>query len=113
MTLPAVVFISQNKSSRTGVRQARDMASDNRSSYSTNDQDYEPYVPVAQRKRAKYAAYTLRDRNTANENHEEEDQAVPLDPEVEEDLKRERGRHEKTLLLQAQDVRQQKDAAGG
>ena len=49
----------------------------------------------------------------ANENHEEEDQVVVLDPETEEDLKRERGRHEKTLLLQAQDVRQQKDAAGG
>ena len=92
------------------------MPSDRRTSNTTqgeiaNDDDYEPYVPIAQRKRAKYAVYSLRDRDTPNV-REEEDRAASLDPEAEEDLKRERGRHEKTLLLQAQDVRQQKDAAG-
>lgn len=73
--------------------------------------DYQPYVPVAQRKLAKLAALTSRgakhpDRSRSNS-------TPALDDEDEEELlKRDKERKDRTLLLEAQEVHRKKAAEG-
>lgn len=83
--------------------------------YKLDDENdnYEPYVPIAQRRQAKLAAIksrTLKDRAdtpdiSANE-HEQPDE------EDEEEKQRERERKERTLLLEAQEIQRKKAIEG-
>ncbi|KAH9946399.1 P-loop containing nucleoside triphosphate hydrolase protein [Epithele typhae] len=82
--------------------------------YKLDDEDdsYEPYVPVAQRRQAKLAKLTSWGANT------EKDQAKRLqeelderdDEEREEERRREKTRKERTLLMEAQEVHDRKAA---
>ncbi|KAL5492551.1 hypothetical protein ACEPAI_3998 [Sanghuangporus weigelae] len=73
------------------------------------EDDYVPYVPIAQRRQAKLAAIksrTLKDRaDTPDRSAHEREQ---LEEENEEEKQKERERRERTLLLEAQDIHRKK-----
>lgn len=79
-----------------------------------DDDDYQPYIPVAQRKQAKLAKLTSwgakAEKSKPNEKQEEEDDKD--DEEREEERRRERARNERTLLMEAQEVHDKKAAEG-
>lgn len=75
------------------------------------DDDYQPYIPVAQRRQQKLAK--LSSLGMTTEKPKQEDDADEIeDAQREEELRREKARKERTLLLEAQEVQQRKAAAG-
>ena len=80
--------------------------------YDLNDNDdYVPYVPVAQRRQAKLAAVSRSSavQRKTIQDLEPEDQPSPDD---EAERQRERERKERTLLMEAQEVHRMKAAEG-
>ncbi|KXN90443.1 DEAD-box ATP-dependent RNA helicase 35 [Leucoagaricus sp. SymC.cos] len=80
--------------------------------YNLEDDDYEPYIPVAQRRREKLAKFSslgvnaeLQKAKRLQEEQEEREDALK-----EEERLREKARKERTLLLEAQDVQRRKAA---
>ncbi|KAH8110840.1 hypothetical protein DFH11DRAFT_1730043 [Phellopilus nigrolimitatus] len=73
------------------------------------DNDYEPYIPVAQRRQAKLAALAYRGFNDRKKPESELD-AGQIDGDEEEERQREKERKERTLLFEAQEVHQKKAA---
>ncbi|KIY51152.1 P-loop containing nucleoside triphosphate hydrolase protein [Fistulina hepatica ATCC 64428] len=76
--------------------------------YSLDDEeeDYEPYIPIAQRRQQKLAKLTSwgsRDKSTVTQKEDVKD-----DEQDEEEKLRERDRKKRTLLFEAQQVHQQK-----
>ncbi|TFY82145.1 hypothetical protein EWM64_g1873 [Hericium alpestre] len=73
--------------------------------YNLNDEDYEPYIPVAQRRHAKLAKLqsrgTTADVASARQSQEKDERD---EEEREEERRREKTRKEQTLLMQAQEV---------
>jgi len=83
--------------------------------YTLDDDDsYEPYIPVAQRRQAKLAKLSSlgmkSDKSNVNKMQEELD--AQEDAQREEEIRREKARKERTLLLEAQEVHQKKAAEG-
>ncbi len=84
--------------------------------YKLDDEDdsYEPYVPVAQRRQAKLAKLTSwganAEKDKAKQLQEEEDERD--DEEREEERRREKARKERTLLMEAQEVHDRKAVEG-
>lgn len=84
--------------------------------YKLDDQDdsYEPYVPVAQRREAKLAKLsslgTNADRERAKKQLQESEER--RDEEEEEVKRREKVRNERTLLMEAQEVHSKKADEG-
>lgn len=80
-----------------------------------DDPNYEPYIPIAQRRQAKLARLTELGVSTDQRRHKESEQAQQEeqeDAEREQEREKERLRREKTLLVEAQEVHQRKAAAG-
>ena len=77
-----------------------------------DDDNYEPYIPVAQRRQAKLAKLTAwgTDKDKAKKQREEEEERE--DEEREEERRREKARKERTLLMEAQEVHDRKAAEG-
>ena len=76
-----------------------------------DENDYEPYVPVAQRRQAKLAA--LASRGLSQRQKQAIQQIESEHPDVsDEETQRERERKERTLLLEAQEVHRRKAAEG-
>ena len=84
--------------------------------YKLDDEDdsYEPYVPVAQRRQAKLAKLTSWGANAEKEKAKrlQEEQEERDDEEREEERRREKARKERTLLMEAQEVHDRKAAEG-
>lgn len=84
--------------------------------YKLDDEDdsYEPYVPVAQRREAKLAKLTSwgtnSEKDRAKKQQEELDER--RDEEEEEARRREKSRKERTLLMEAQEVHSKKAEEG-
>ncbi|KAI8998930.1 P-loop containing nucleoside triphosphate hydrolase protein [Trametes punicea] len=82
--------------------------------YKLDDEDdsYEPYVPVAQRRQAKLAKLTSWGANAEKEKAKrlQEEQDERDDEEREEERRREKARKERTLLQEAQEVHDRKAA---
>lgn len=82
------------------------------------EDDYVPYVPVAQRKAAKLQQFANRGvtGDAARKRKEEEEaaerEAQKEDEEREEEKRRERARKERTLLEEAQEVHKRKAEEG-
>jgi len=78
------------------------------------DDNYEPYIPVAQRRKEKLAKLSSlgfsSTKSTAKKLQEELDEKE--DAQREEELRREKARKERTLLLEAQEVHLKKAAEG-
>ena len=77
--------------------------------------EYEPYVPVAQRRQEKLAKFsswakTSDKRGPASASEDRTDQ---LQDEDEEEIRREKLRKDRTLLTEAQEVHLKKAAEGG
>ncbi|KAI0822665.1 DEAD-domain-containing protein [Trametes gibbosa] len=70
------------------------------------DDSYEPYVPVAQRRQAKLAKLTSWGANAEKDKAKQllEEQEDKDDEEREEERRREKARKERTLLMEAQEV---------
>lgn len=79
-----------------------------------DDDSYEPYIPVAQRRQEKLAKLSTlgvnANKNRAKEHPEELDEQE--DDLKEEEIRREMLRKERTLLMEAQDVHLKKAAEG-
>ncbi|KAF7441074.1 DEAD-box ATP-dependent RNA helicase 35 [Pleurotus ostreatus] len=79
-----------------------------------DDDNYVPYVPVAQRRQEKLAKITSwtanSDRDRARRQKEEMEEQE--DAEKEEERRREKARKERTLLMEAQEVHTKKDIEG-
>ncbi|KAI0362788.1 P-loop containing nucleoside triphosphate hydrolase protein [Trametes cingulata] len=84
--------------------------------YKLDDEDdsYEPYVPVAQRRQAKLAKLTSWGANAEKDKAKrlQEEQDERDDEEREEERRREKARKERTLLMEAQEVHDRKAAEG-
>ncbi|KAI0713304.1 P-loop containing nucleoside triphosphate hydrolase protein [Earliella scabrosa] len=82
--------------------------------YKLDDEDdsYEPYVPVAQRRQAKLAKLTSWGANAEKDKARrlQEEQEERDDEEREEERRREKARKERTLLMEAQEVHDRKAA---
>ncbi|PBK77580.1 P-loop containing nucleoside triphosphate hydrolase protein [Armillaria solidipes] len=76
------------------------------------DDTYEPYIPVAQRRQAKLAKLTSWGANSDKERtkRQQREQEEREDEANEEEARRERLRKERTLLMEAQEVHSQKAA---
>ncbi|PPQ85043.1 hypothetical protein CVT26_007699, partial [Gymnopilus dilepis] len=77
-----------------------------------DDDSYEPYIPVAQRRQQKLAKLSSLGITTdpSKGRNIQENQDDREDAQREEEIKRERARKERTLLLEAQEVLQKKAA---
>ena len=83
--------------------------------YSLDDDndDYEPYVPIAQRKQAKLNSLLKRGAIGGDTRTSQTAQSqTEADDEDEEDAKKEQARRERALLLEAQAVHMKKAAEG-
>ncbi|GBE82546.1 ATP-dependent RNA helicase DBP2 [Sparassis crispa] len=82
--------------------------------YKLDDEDdsYQPYVPVAQRRQAKLARLTSWGTSTDKDKSkgQEEERDEQEDEEREEERRRERARKERTLLMEAQEVHDKRAA---
>ncbi|EGN92023.1 hypothetical protein SERLA73DRAFT_173192 [Serpula lacrymans var. lacrymans S7.3] len=82
--------------------------------YKLDDEDdsYEPYVPVAQRRLARLEKLAAFGANSEKENARKQLEEISEreDAEKEEERERERARKERTLLMEAQDVHSRKAA---
>lgn len=76
---------------------------------------YEPYIPVAQRKQARLAELLTKSKEETEAERvrrERLEQEEKEDEEREEERRRERARKERTLLLEAQEVHSRRAAEG-
>lgn len=84
--------------------------------YKLDDEDdsYEPYVPVAQRRQAKLAKLTSWGANTEKDKAKQllEELEEKDDEEREEERRKEKARKERTLLMEAQEVHGRKAVEG-
>ena len=81
--------------------------------YSYDDDDYEPYIPIAQRKQAKFNALVSSSRPSRSGRRAQLEVPEENGEELEEEeRRRELARNERTLLMEAQEVHQQKAAEG-
>ena len=76
--------------------------------------DYEPYVPVVQRRQEKLAKLSswARSSDKRGPTHASEDRSDQLQDEDEEEMKREKLRKDRTLLAEAQEVHLKKATEG-
>lgn len=78
------------------------------------DDNFTPYIPVAQRRQAKLAKLTSwggsNDKDRAKQQQREQEERE--DEEREEERRREKARKERTLLMEAQEVHDKKAAEG-
>jgi ATP-dependent RNA helicase DDX41 len=75
------------------------------------DDDYEPYIPVAQRRQQKLAKLALRGTTNTDKlkiKKQQEEQDEREDAEREEERRKEKARKERTLLMEAQEVHSKK-----
>ena len=79
-----------------------------------DDESYEPYVPVVQRRQAKLAKLTSRGANAEKDRAQKlrEEEQEREDEEREEERRKEKERRERTLLMEAQDVHDKRAAEG-
>lgn len=77
-------------------------------------EDYEPYIPVAQRKQAKLAKLSSLGPNADKERARrlQQEKEEREDEEAEEERRKERARKERTLLMEAQEVHSKKALEG-
>ena len=83
--------------------------------YNLDDQDdYEPYVPIAKRRQEKMAKLSSWGINAGKPKtkRQQEEADEREDALKEEELRREKSRKERTLLIEAQEVHLQKAAQG-
>lgn len=85
--------------------------------YKLDDEDdnYVPYVPVKQQKQQRLQQLASRggaEGNSQEEKRKKEDQEEKEDEELEEIKRREKARKERTLLLEAQEVKAKKALEG-
>ncbi|KAL9714917.1 DEAD-box ATP-dependent RNA helicase 35 [Leucoagaricus gongylophorus] len=75
-----------------------------------NDDSYEPYIPISQRRQEKLAKYSSLGANTVRQKAKrlQEEQDEREDVLKEEENLREKARKERTLLLEAQEVQRRK-----
>ncbi|KZT03584.1 P-loop containing nucleoside triphosphate hydrolase protein [Laetiporus sulphureus 93-53] len=73
---------------------------------------YEPYIPVVQRRQAKLAKLTSWSTDKGKAKLQQEEQDEREDEEREEERRREKARKERTLLMEAQEVHEKKAAEG-
>jgi ATP-dependent RNA helicase DDX41 len=80
-----------------------------------DDDSYEPYIPVAQRREAKLAKLNSWGTNAEKERAKKqlEEMEERRDEEEEEVKRREKARKERTLLMEAQEVHSKKADEGG
>jgi ATP-dependent RNA helicase DDX41 len=79
------------------------------------DDDYVPYVPVKQRKQQRLQQLASRggvEGNGQEEKRKKQDEEEKEDEELEEIRRRERARKDRTLLLEAQEVKAKKALEG-
>lgn len=76
-----------------------------------NDDDYVPYVPVAQRRQEKLAKLSARGTNAENRRKQQEIEEREDEMEAEE-RRKEKERRERTLLMEAQEVHSRKALDG-
>jgi ATP-dependent RNA helicase DDX41 len=79
------------------------------------DDSYEPYIPIAQRRQAKLAklsSWGIHSQNDKAKKQREDLEARKEDAETEEENRREMARKERTLLMEAQEVHLKKAAEG-
>ncbi|KAF9810820.1 hypothetical protein IEO21_06768 [Rhodonia placenta] len=74
------------------------------------DDSYEPYIPVTQRRQAKLAKLTSWGVDKTKNQSPEDEQDEREDEEREEERRREKARKERTLLMEAQEVHEKKAA---
>ena len=79
-----------------------------------DDYDYEPYVPVAQRRQAKLAKLSALGSSTGRDNAREQrmEEEEREDEEQEEERRREKVRRGRALLVEAQEVHSKKASEG-
>jgi ATP-dependent RNA helicase DDX41 len=79
-----------------------------------NDDNYEPYIPVAQRRQAKLAKLSALGSSTGRDNVREARRAEEEqeDEEQEEERRREKVRRGRALLVEAQEVHSKKASEG-
>ena len=79
-----------------------------------DNEEFTPYIPVAQRRQAKLAKLTSwgggNDKERAKQQQREEEERE--DEEREDERRREKARKERTLLMEAQEVHTKKAAEG-
>jgi hypothetical protein len=80
-----------------------------------DDDNYEPYIPISQRRREKLAKFSSMGVNAERQKAKriQEEQEEREDALKEEERLREKARKERTLLLEAQEVQRYKAAEGG
>ncbi|KAI0736494.1 DEAD-domain-containing protein [Fomitopsis betulina] len=76
--------------------------------YGLDNDNYEPYIPVAQRRQAKLAKLTSWGTNKSKVVVPEQEQDERDDEEREEERRKEKARKERTLLMEAQEVHERK-----
>lgn len=76
------------------------------------DDSYEPYIPVTERRQAKLAKLTSWGVDKTKNQSPEDEQDEREDEEREEERRREKARKERTLLMEAQEVHEKKAAEG-
>lgn len=79
-----------------------------------DDDTYEPYIPVAQRRQAKLAKLSTLGINASKTAAKQAQEALDEieDAQREEETRREKARKERTLLAEAQEVHSKKAAEG-
>ena len=80
--------------------------------YGLDNDNYEPYIPVAQRRQAKLAKLTSWGTNKSKVVVPEQEQDERDDEEREEERRKEKARKERTLLMEAQEVHERKAVEG-
>ena len=83
--------------------------------YNLDEEDYQPYVPVQQRRQDRLAQLTNRrgpESKQERARREREEREEREDEEREEERRREKARKERTLLMEAQDVHSRQAAEG-
>ena len=79
-----------------------------------DDDQFTPYIPVAQRRQAKFAKLTTLGGNNDKERakQQQREQEEREDEEREDEKRREKARKERTLLMEAQEVHDRRAAEG-
>lgn len=99
----------QSSSKRRRIRRSPSPAH----KFDYDDDTYEPYVPVAKRRQQKLAKLTSRGQNEQGKRKERQAEIDEReDAFKEEEVKREKARKERTLLVEAQEVHFKKAAEG-
>lgn len=111
---PSTPDHSNMSDSETTIKRRRIQRSPSPQYKIEGDDDYEPYVPVAQRRQAKLAKLSAWGSSTARDNAREaravEDERE--DEEKEEERRREKLRRGRALLVEAQEVHSKKASEG-